>query len=398
MLALLGTHMAGMGAFLAVPVLAPPIAAETGLAASLTGVHTALVYAGALLSGPATGPLVRRYGGIRVLQGALLLVGSGIALAALAHPAALVLSAVVAGIGHGPVTPSGSHLLAGRAPPGRRALVFSVKQCGVPAGAMLVAAIAPAIGAVFGWRWGILAVAALAVVMAAALQPLRLALDAERDPTRPGLGALPALLREAGGSIGLLRTESRLRALTLMSCGFGVSQFCFAAFFVVFLVEALGMPLAEAGLFLAMGQAAGVGGRLLWAVAADRVGARPVLALCGLGSAVAGLALALAGPGWPSLAVAVAGIAMGATAVGWNGVMLAEAARIAPAGLVGAATAALSFAFALVMIVAPPLFSALVAVTGGYTAGFLLCAATALAGVVALRGLDGGGAAGRATR
>ena len=71
---------------------------------------------------------------------------------------------------------------------------------------------------------------------------------------------------------------------------------------------------------------------------------------------------------------------MGATAVGWNGVMLAEAARIAPAGQVGGATAALNFAFAVTMLVAPPAFSGLVGLTGGYAAGFLLCVAALLGG------------------
>ena len=52
MLALLGAHLAGMGVFLAVPVLAPAIAAEAGIPAALAGVHTALCYAGALISGP----------------------------------------------------------------------------------------------------------------------------------------------------------------------------------------------------------------------------------------------------------------------------------------------------------------------------------------------------------
>ena len=83
MLALLGTHLAGMGAFLTVPVLAPPIAAETGLPASLAGVHTALVYAGALVSGPLAGPLVRRHGGMRVCRGGCWSSALGIALAAL---------------------------------------------------------------------------------------------------------------------------------------------------------------------------------------------------------------------------------------------------------------------------------------------------------------------------
>jgi hypothetical protein len=82
---------------------------------------------------------------------------------------------------------------------------------------------------------------------------------------------------------------------------------------------------------------------------------------------------------------------MGATAMGWSGVMLAEVARLAPAGRVGAATAATSFVFALTMLVAPPQFSVLVALTGRYAAGFGLCAATALAGVASLRGARPGG-------
>jgi hypothetical protein len=51
---------------------------------------------------------------------------------------------------------------------------------------------------------------------------------------------------------------------------------------------------------------------------------------------------------------------------------------------VGGATAAVSFAFALTMLVAPPAFSVLVGLTGGYAAGFLLCALAALGGAAAI--------------
>lgn len=383
MLALLATHLAGMGAFLTVPVLAPAIAAETGLAASLVGLHTALVYAGALLTGPLTGPLIQRFGAVRVLQVGMLLVGVGIALAVLGQAWALALSAFVAGMGHGPVTPGGSHLLAGRTPPRRRALVFGMKQAGVPVGAMLIAATAPLIALFAGWRAGVLAIAATAVVVAVALQPLRASLDAGRDPRAGGAG-FGALWRGAGGSLGLLRTDAALRRLTVMSCGYGVAQFCFITFFVAFQVTQLGTPLAEAGLRLALAQAAGVAGRIAWALIADSVGARLPLVACGVGAAVAALALAAVGPGWPAALVVLAGIVMGATAVGWNGVMLAEAARIAPEGQVGGATAAVSFAFALTMLVAPPAFSVLVALTGGYAAGFVLCAIAAIGGAAAM--------------
>jgi MFS family permease len=386
MLALLGTHLAGMGAFLAVPVLATVIAAETGLPASLTGLHTALVYAGAMLSGPLTGELLRRWGGIRLLQLGLLTVAGALLLATLGSPLALALSALLAGLGHGPVTPAGSHLLAAHTPPHRRSLIFSLKQCGVPAGAMLVAAVVPAVGAAAGWRAGILVAAGVAALTALAIQPLREALDADRDRNRRG-GAVRAGFRAVTGSLGLLRRDGNLRALTFASALFGVSQFCFFTFFVVWQVEALGTPLAEAGLRLALAQAAGIAGRILWGLAADHAGARPVLITVGLGAAAAGAALALAGPGWPGIAVLGAGLAMGFTAVGWNGALLAETARLAPAGQVGTATAALGFVFAACMLVAPPAFSVLVGLTGGYQAGFALCAATALLGSLALRPL-----------
>lgn len=383
MLALLATHLAGMGAFLTVPVLSPAIAAETGLPLSLVGFHTALVYAGALVTGPMTAGLVRRYGGVRVLQGALLVMACGISLAALGTPAALLASALIAGAGHGPVTPGGSQLIAARTPPRRRALVFSLKQTGVPAGAMLVAAAAPAVAAVGGWRAGILAIAAASLLVAAAIQPLRRPLDAERDP-RAGASGPGAFLREAAGTLGLLRRDAALLRLTLMSCGYGIAQFCFLTFFVAFQVASLGATLPEAGLRLAAAQVMGVVGRIAWALAADRWGARPVLVLCGVGAAAGGAVLALAGPAWPVLPVVLAGMAMGATAVGWNGVMLAEAARIAPGGQVGAATSALSFCFGLTMLVAPPAFSGLVGLTGSYAAGFAMCVLATLAGAAAI--------------
>jgi Na+/melibiose symporter-like transporter len=221
--------------------------------------------------------------------------------------------------------------------------------------------------------------AAVAFVIAAALQPVRAALDADRDPGAGAAGPR-AVAREAAASLGLLRTDPVLRRLTLMSCGYGVAQFCFLTFFVTFQVAVLGTSLTEAGIALALGQAAGVLGRILWALVADRIGARIPLAACGVLAAVAGLVLAATGPGWPPLVVILAGMLMGATAVGWNGVMLAEAARIAAPGQVGGTTAALSFAFAVTMLVAPPSFTLLVALTGGYGAGFLLCVAAALVG------------------
>ncbi len=97
---------------------------------------------------------------------------------------------------------------------------------------MLVAIAAPAAAALWGWRAGVLAMALFALLLALALQTLRAALDAERRP-----GTQPCSpVREALASLALLREHRALRALTLAAAGFGVAQFCFGTFFVVWQV------------------------------------------------------------------------------------------------------------------------------------------------------------------
>jgi len=255
---------------------------------------------------------------------------------------------------------------------------------------MLIAAATPAIAAAWGWRAGVLAVAAFLVISALALQPLRGALDAERD-RGARIGSLGAAWAAALGSLRILRDVPVLRRMTVMSALYGISQFCFSTFFVVFQVEALGVPLTEAGLRLALAQAAGVAGRVVWGLVADRVGAARVLAGLGLGAAASGAALLMAGPDWPDLLLTLAGMGMGATAIGWNGVFLAETARLAPTGQVGAATAAAGFVFGACMLVGPPAFTAMVQASGGYALGFGFCVLTALLGAALIRG--GGGVA-----
>jgi len=388
LLALLGTHLAAMGAFLGVPVLAPLIAEDTGIPPGLAGINVALVYAGSLLSGPLTGPLIARLGPVRLCQAALGVIAAGLMVATLGHPAALIASALVCGVGHGPLTPAGSHLLHDMAPQKSRSFVFSVKQTGVPGGAMLIGLIAPPLGLALGWRGGIAGLALLAVMTAVALQPLRRSLDADRDPTtKVGLAGAKA-------SLGLFRTQPKLRAIALVGAAYGVSQFCFSSFFVVFQTEILKYDLLLAGLNLSLSQAAGAAGRLLWGLVADMAGPLLVLSGLGLATAAAAVTLALAEPEWPPVLVAAAGVAMGATAIGWNGVLLSETARLAPVGQVGAATGMLSFVFALSMVVAPTGFSGLVQATGTYVAGFAACAACALIGVVLLAPLRRSAAAG----
>ncbi|MGA2089329.1 MAG: MFS transporter [Stellaceae bacterium] len=383
MLALIATL--AIQALATLTVLAPPVfvglaAPEIGVGSNAIGVFTAVVYAAACLSAALAGGPVKRRGAIRVSQAGLVIGGAGIACVATASLPIVLLGAALIGVGYGPMTPASSHILIRQTPPERRALIFSIKQTGVPLGGALAGLVVPALTLAFGWRGAALAVAAASVVLAVACEPLHHSLDDDADPSAAGERGMFSSLRLVLGLPGL-------RKLSLSSLAYSAMQLCISAFIVTFLTVGLGMDLVTAGLIMAAAQAAGVGGRILWGWLSDRLmTARMALSLLGYAIGLSGAALALATPAWPVAAVALSAMALGAVALGWNGVFLAEVARQAPPGLAGSATGgALAFTF-LGALLGPPLFGAVVDLTGSYRAAFLaasLCAA--LAGFVVMR-------------
>ena len=362
-------------------VLAPPVfaglaAPAFGVSADHIGVFTAVVYAAAVLSTGMSGGPVRRYGAIRVSQAALLIGAAGLALLASASIWLGLIGAVFIGVGYGPMTPASSHLLIRQTPPARRALVFSIKQTGVPLGGVLAGLAVPPLAIPFGWRGAALAVAAVSAVLAIVCEPLHKSLDDDADPTAAGGSHIVA-------AVNMVLGEPVLRRLALASLSYSAMQLCVSAFVVNFLTGRAGMALVAAGVVMAVLQAAGIAGRILWGWTADRLlSARQALSLLGLAIGASGALLALVGPGWPLALVVIVAAALGAVALGWNGVFLAEVARLAPAGSAGMATGgalALTFVGALL---GPPIFGAIIDATGSYrVAFFIAAAAAALSGI-----------------
>jgi MFS family permease len=151
-------------------------------------------------------------------------------------------------------------------------------------------------------------------------------------------------------------------------------------YLVTFLVEGFALSLVLAGFVMAVAQVASVTGRVLWGWLADRVfRRRTMLGLLALGMGASSLGALAAEPGWPTWLLFVYASLFGATAVGWNGVWLAEIARVAPEGKASAATGgSLFFTFSGV-VVTPPLFNAVLSVSGSYAVAYSIFAAPALA-------------------
>jgi hypothetical protein len=110
---------------------------------------------------------------------------------------------------------------------------------------------------------------------------------------------------------------------------------------------------------------------------------------------MAGLALGMAGSivltglftmAWSMAAMGLVGAVLSATAMSWHGILLSESARLAPVGRAGAVTGGVLSFGQMGALLCPLAFSMLLHVTGGYAAGWAVCAIPAvLVGINLLR-------------
>lgn len=367
-----------------VPVIAPVMAAGLAVDPAATGAWVAIAAVAGIPTTLAAGGLVRRFGALRLSSAATAIMAAGLALGAFdlgagtMALAAQALSAFVIGAASTVSTPASSHLLARLSPPRQAPLVFSIKQTGVPAGLALAGALGPLFTARFGWRGALAASAAMAALLAVALEPARGRFDADRDTqARVGLADVRATVS------GVLRAEG-LRRLAFTAFVFVGLQITVQSFLVLHLVS-LGYDLARAGFVFGLATLVAIPARIFWGWLGSLVHAGTLLAWFGLGMFAAGVGLALL-PAEPPVALAVAaGVLASATALSWHGVLLAEVARLSPPGQVGAMTGGvLSFA-GLGQVVLPASFGALVAADVPYAAAWPLITLPALVASVLLR-------------
>ncbi|WP_353236089.1 MFS transporter [Diaphorobacter ruginosibacter] len=366
-------------ALLTLPVMAPEAASSLGVSPALVGVYVAIVYGGAMFASLAAGTAVKRWGAIRVSQLGLLLCAFGLALCAVSSVVAIAIGALLIGLGYGPITPASSHLLAKTTAPERMSLVFSVKQTGVPLGGVFAGAIVPGAALMLGWQGALLVAAAANLLCAAIAQPLCRSLDADRD------SAQPLVLGSLSQPIRLVLKHPALRMLAACSFVFSMVQLSLTTYLVTYLHDALAYTLIAAGAVLSVAQVGGIAGRVLWGWVADRyMGARNMLAALAALMAVSAIAAAMFSADMPPLLIMAVLVVFGATAIGWNGVYLAEVARQAPAGLASVATGGTLAITFLGVVLGPPVFGAMVELSGTYRISFALLAVPTLACCVLL--------------
>lgn len=365
------------------PVIAPLIIAEAGLPPERMGPLSSLVAFGTVLFLLGGGAVLARLGPVRMLQIGAVLQAAGMAALATGTLPGLALAGLLLGLGYGPSPPAGSRILAAAAPQRHRTLIFSIKQAGAPLGGVLAGLICAPVAAAAGWPTAVLLTLIVSLCTAAAVQPARAAMDAERDPTRRiGLRALlaPGAL---AAPFRALRLDPLLPPLTALAVAFAMVQGSLFSFTVTWLVEARGFSLVQAGTVFAAMQAAGIVARIVLGWLADRTG-RALLNLVVQAFAAAACAVALGthAPGTEPWLVAALGALAAAAGASWNGVTMAEVARLCPLDRVAEATAGSTLVIFLGYVAGPSLFAAVVAWAGWDAAFVAIAAQLALVGAL----------------
>jgi MFS family permease len=355
-------------------VVAPLVIAELHADPAWVGVYYGVSAVASLFAQMGCGSFIVRYGALRMSQVALVLLGGGMAVAVEGSLPGFGASAIIGGGGAAVSTPTSSQLLGRVSPPRLAPLVFSIKQTAVPAGLLICGFMGPAMAGAVGWRGATLATAAACVVFAVMLQPLRARFDDDRVPSRR------FRLADFRTTIASVLKAQDLRRLSFACFAFNGVQSVFTAYFVTYLV-ALDYELASAGFLFSLVVAVAMPCRILWGWLGS-FHATPGVVMAGLAFGMAG-SVAVTGlftPAWPMAAMGLVVGVLSATAMSWHGILLSETARLAPAGRAGAVTGGVLSFGQIGAFLGPSAFSLLLRlrVTGGYGAGWAVCAIPAL--------------------
>jgi nitrate/nitrite transporter NarK len=249
---------------------------------------------------------------------------------------------------------------------------FSVTQTAIPAGILLGGSLGPTLAQSLGWRGTMLVSAMACWFFALLLQLLHGRLDTEADPTHK------IYLSDFRTTITGVLAVRELRALSFACFAFNGLQAVFIAYFVTYLVS-FGYDLVAAGALFSAVIAIAIPCRILWGwVGSFYIAPRLVMAGLAFGMAASVVLTGAFTAAWSSLAIGIVTGVLSATAMSWHGILLSESARLAPIGRAGAVTGGVLSFGQMGAFLCPSVFALLLRLTGGYAAGWAVCAIPAV--------------------
>nr|WP_251025912.1 MFS transporter [Bacillus sp. ISL-47] len=299
---------------LTLPPLSSFIVTDMELSAFFMGLLMASFYLGCIIFSFFTGQIIYFLGIQKSIVFSLLIIGVFIMLSTLTHSVWIMLFLLaIAGMGYSLINPAINLLITQEFPMEVRGFVMSVKQMGVTLGGVLTALLLPKLAFVFNWRISLFIGGAL--VACFSLYFLHILKD---YPASSDRGDSQSHLK----NIRVFFKNSRLVRLSILSFFFVGAQFSYFMYLVLFLNLDLKYSVAASSVLLALSQASGAIGRVIWGAASDRMGdKRKILTLIGILSSGSLVFLSLT-PFFriPSILIILLTIILGFTISGWNGI------------------------------------------------------------------------------
>ncbi len=370
---------------LVLPVAAPVVNAELGLDPAFVGIYTGVIFAVSTVTQMGCGGVIQRFGALRSIQVAMLMLGVGLILSIFGHAWVFLLCAVIMGFFYSASTPGSSQILFQYSPPKLAPITFSIKQTGVPLGGVIAGILIPFLVAAYGWEGAFVGVGLICILVAILLQPLRREFDKDR---RPDIKITP---KDIGlkfrSTVQLVVTHPQLRVLAFAGFSFAGLQLAFTTYFIIYMVEDLGHSLVEAGSIFAISQVCAVVARIFWGVVGSRwLQPRWVLAGLGVMMGITSVFLGLMNDSWTMQSILIIAILISITAIGWNGILLAEVARLAPDGDVAGTTGGVIGFASFGSMIFPVAYGIILSLTNSFSIGFFIAAIPAtIAGIMMLR-------------
>lgn len=360
-----------------VMAMAPVIQRDLNLSVTQVGLLVTAYYGAQTVGAFPAGGLVDRLGvGWSLVLAQVILIAGAISLSQANDFAAAFGSCAIMGLGYSLTNPASARGVLEWFPPERRATAMGIKQTGVSIGGVLAAGNG-ALVTLLSWQSILWIIAG--VTAASALLSLRLA---ERPSWRAG-GSFRSVIAHLSEVV-----RDRNLGLLFAAGGFyNMGQMNFFAYLTLFMREAAQASQPVAGLSLAIAQAASAVGRIGWGVVSDTVfrGKRKTLVVGLCGTAVILLAAMAAVGLWWGVAVGIAlALALGLTIASFASLMQTLAVEAVAPRLAGSAMGYSLVGTALGGMVGPPLFGAVVDLTGNFANGWLLTAGLVLAGTLLL--------------
>ena len=374
------------------PILADRIADDFNISRAWLGLFLFLQHGAAILSAMACGGFIIRYGPLRVSQICLILMGASLFLISTGVLWLYPICAILLGVS-AVSTPASSHILAKVCPPHLAPIIFSIKQTGVPVGSLIGGLLIPFLLSVsfysvvfknpihLGTYGTALVTGFIVYLVVLTLQPIRSYFDLDRDPTNK------ISFSGVTETMSLVTSNPQLRDLSFGAFAFGGLQSIFAGFFILFLIDELNYSETQAGSIFALSAFMAVIARIFWGYLASTVStARTILGGIGIFGAAAAILVSLFDGSWDYSFILTVAVLYNVTALSWHGILLAEVARLAPSDRIGGVTGGVLSFTSIAMMTYPALYGSILAITGSYSIGFMVCAVPAIAsGLIFLR-------------